>query len=243
MDGQASLKTQSGGRRTENREQMTEDRGQSEKLKAEGRPAVTHSLLCARGPGRITVFRWPGASVVVTLFINQTTSPKHRPPPSPIFRLPSSVLHLPSPGTQGPGTNTQNEWAGKPAPYKQRPCGAFSVARSAIKRSLSLRDKHHISLRDKGLDRFQGYSWESNPSGIGHLCPPPALAPTCGQKCPRSILRWYLCSKNLRCAQWHPVATKYFDKLFPAINLPLMLAPPYSQLANDELCRAEAPQT
>ena len=144
MDGQASLKTQSGGRRTENREQMTEDRGQSEKLKAEGRPAVTHSLLCARGPGRITVFRWPGASVVVTLFINQTTSPKHRPPPSPIFRLPSSVLHLPSPGTQGPGTNTQNERAGKPAPYKQRPCGAFSVARSAIKRSLRQATVHPL---------------------------------------------------------------------------------------------------
>jgi len=127
--------------------------------------------------------------------------------------------------------------------YKQRPCGAFSVARLAIKRCLSLRDKDRISLRDKGLDRFLGYSWESNPSGIGQLCRPPALAPTCGQKCPRSILRWYLCSKNPRCAQWHPVAAKYFDKLFPAINLPLMLAPPYSQLANDELCRAEAPQT
>ena len=104
MDGQASLKTQSGGRRTENREQMTEDRGQSEKLKAEGRPAVTHSLLCARGPGRITVFRWTGASVVLTLFINQTKSPPHRitvrpihrPPPSPNFQS-SPYLNSPSP--------------------------------------------------------------------------------------------------------------------------------------------------
>ena len=51
--------------------------------------------------------------------------------------------------------------------YKQRPCGAFSVARSAIKRCLSLQDKHRISLRDKGLDRFLGYSWESNPNEAG----------------------------------------------------------------------------
>ena len=27
----------------------------------------------------------------------------------------------------------------------------------------------------------------SNPSGVRHSCPPPALAPTCGQKCPRSM--------------------------------------------------------
>ena len=28
-----------------------------------------------------------------------------------------------------------------------------------------------MSLRDKGLGRFRGYSWESNPSDIGHSCP------------------------------------------------------------------------
>ena len=41
-----------------------------------------------------------------------------------------------------------------------------------------------MSLRDKGLDRFLGPSLGSNPSGIGHSCPPG------GPGQPATLLDW-----------------------------------------------------